>query len=214
MPRTYNGKGGREKRLIDWTAYLDLLGTVSDKEIADMIGCTDTAVRDHREKLGISPKFKTHWTRDEEDEFAVLRSEGKQRCRKCLQVKLLAEFDRSAKANGREGHNRWCKQCKSTYQTARIQERRAYWIPLAGGCCQHCGYNRYSVSLDFHHVSGDDKEWSPGRLMISRPRESVEVRAELDKCSLLCCNCHQAIHRGELVLEFVKRDTLGWTVKK
>lgn len=215
MARRYNSSGSRTSRRIDWSQFDHLLGQKPDQELAALIGCTATGVKNRRDLLGIAPKFKTHWSAEEESEFYVLRAESKQRCTRCKVVQPLSAFHQniSNNKNGREGYNRWCKECRSRYQSERIEAKRTHWIDLAGGACQHCGWNLYSVCLEFHHVNGDDKEWSPGKLIMSRPIDSEDVRSELDKCALLCANCHQAIHRGALRLEFQKRPGLGWTVR-
>ena len=217
MERKHNTFGTRQARLIDWSSFDHLIGTISDKEVAVLIGCTDTAVRDRRTSLGISPKHKTHRTKDEEAEYVQLHAMGQRRCTRCKNVKSITEYHRNShesSTNGRDGLNRWCKACKSQYQSARIEEKRAYWLDLAGGCCQHCGFSQYVVSLDFHHIDSDTKDWVPGKLIMSRPIGDESVIQELDKCALLCCNCHQAIHRGGLLLTYEKRPGLGYTVKK
>ena len=211
-----NTNGARTARLIDWTEYDPLLGQLTDREIADMIGCTEAAVYGRRKKAGVKPKFTTHWTQEQESEYLRLHASGLRQCRKCGQIKAHSEYSNVStdRHNGRDGLNRWCRTCKAEYQAQRIEARRLYWLELAGNACQNCGWNAYSVSLDFHHVDGDSKEWSPGKLIMSRPIGDAEVRAELEKCALLCCNCHQAIHRGMLELKFEKRDGLGWTTVK
>lgn len=216
MARKYNALGKRPSRFVDWDQYDHLLGSITDQELADLIGCSDVGVRDRRLKLGITPLHKTHWTAEEEAEYLTLHEQGARRCGRCKQIKPHGEYHKngSKSKNGRDGLNRWCKSCKSAYQAASIEVRRRYWLDLAGAYCHHCGWDLYPACLDFHHVNGDDKDWSPGKLIMSRPIGSSDVYAELDKCAVLCCNCHQAIHRDALSLEFQKCDGLGWTPVK
>ena len=42
---------------------------------------------------------------------------------------------------------------------------------------------------------------------------SQKVEDEINKCILLCSNCHRELEGGLWTAEFVKRDGLGWTVK-
>jgi len=64
-------------------------------------------------------------------------------------------------------------------------------IKLEKGCCK-CGYNEHSAALDFNHISGV-KSFS-----ISQDPKVALARllAEIDKCEVLCANCHR-IHTYE-----------------
>lgn len=66
-------------------------------------------------------------------------------------------------------------------------------IQYKGGGCVICGYNRFTGALDFHHVVGP-KEFSVGNIGYSRSWENL--RKELNKCVLLCANCHREVEGG------------------
>jgi hypothetical protein len=74
----------------------------------------------------------------------------------------------------------------------RDRIRRKLWaIRYKGGCCQKCGYDKCIGALDFHHLDPSTKEagWTGMRKM------SMEnMIKELDKCILLCANCHRETH--------------------
>lgn len=82
-------------------------------------------------------------------------------------------------------------------------EQRNYFkvkaIEYLGGSCQKCGYNKCLSAFDFHHKS-DDKELSPGYLISTFNWERIQK--ELDKCILLCRNCHYEVHYPQLVDDF------------
>lgn len=68
-------------------------------------------------------------------------------------------------------------------------------INLKGGKCEICGlkYNGTNGSIfDFHHVNIEEKEFKPTRLMSKGL--SPDVVKELNKCILLCSNCHRLEH--------------------
>ena len=65
-------------------------------------------------------------------------------------------------------------------------------IEYKGGKCIVCGYNKSQRALHFHHLNPEEKEFSIGRGSQSRPWE--ELKLELDKCVLVCANCHSEIH--------------------
>lgn len=65
-------------------------------------------------------------------------------------------------------------------------------IEYKGGKCQRCGYDHCLEALEFHHLSDSDKKFG-----ISNKGYTIsweKVREELDKCDLLCANCHRELH--------------------
>lgn len=58
-----------------------------------------------------------------------------------------------------------------------------------------CGYSRSKGSLSFHHVDPEVKEYGISR-MFSHVRGWEKIERELDKCVLLCLNCHGEVHEG------------------
>lgn len=67
-------------------------------------------------------------------------------------------------------------------------------ITYLGGKCIYCQYNKYSGALEFHHKSASTKEFGIGHKGHSRSWDKVQD--ELDKCILVCSNCHKEIHAG------------------
>lgn len=58
--------------------------------------------------------------------------------------------------------------------------------------CSICGYNKNFAALDFHHINPEEKEQKMNQLLGKRP--TPERIKELDKCILVCKNCHAEIH--------------------
>ncbi len=75
-------------------------------------------------------------------------------------------------------------------------------IEYMGGKCKLCGYNRYVGALEFHHLDPNKKDFSISSSGDCRSWKSIQ--AELDKCIILCSNCHREVHSGvaELVIAF------------
>jgi hypothetical protein len=83
-----------------------------------------------------------------------------------------------------------CKKCAvgSVMNRRALMKRKA--IEYKGGKCERCGYNTCDRALAFHHLDPSQKEFS-----ISRTNKGWEkMKIELDKCILVCCNCHMEIH--------------------
>ena len=63
-------------------------------------------------------------------------------------------------------------------------------LEYKGGKCEKCGYNRCVSSMDFHHLDPNEKDFG-----LSGSIKSWEItKKELDKCILVCKNCHGEIH--------------------
>lgn len=63
-------------------------------------------------------------------------------------------------------------------------------IEYKGGCCSRCGYDKCKDALEFHHIQ--DKSF--GISETGNPRSWEKVRLEIEKCILVCSNCHREIH--------------------
>lgn len=86
-------------------------------------------------------------------------------------------------------------KCHYCYLKERRQARKAQAVEYKGGKCLKCGYGKAITSLVFHHLTPDKKEFS----ISSRPGYGWKrTKKELDKCVLLCTNCHGEQHEGLL----------------
>ena len=67
-------------------------------------------------------------------------------------------------------------------------------VEYKGGKCVICGYNRCIGALDLHHINEATKEFGLSTRGLTRSWE--KLKAEADKCILVCANCHREIHAG------------------
>lgn len=84
-----------------------------------------------------------------------------------------------------------CRKCASRYDVLRSMKFKMMAIEYLGGKCAKCGWNGHWAAFDFHHRDPTEKEVSWDRL---RKRSWDRMRPELDKCTLLCRNCHTILH--------------------
>ena len=96
------------------------------------------------------------------------------------------------------GHQRkYCFECVP--QTDNFAERTAWKRQAAkreavkrlGGKCKKCGESRPHI-LDFHHINPNEKDDTPSRLLANSKIQDFFF--EIEKCILLCSNCHQDFH--------------------
>jgi len=80
----------------------------------------------------------------------------------------------------------------------RRKKLKTLSIEYKGGECQTCGYKKYVGALELHHINKADKEFGIGDKGYTRSWE--KVKSELDKCILLCANCHREVEAGILQL--------------
>ena len=71
--------------------------------------------------------------------------------------------------------------------------RKLECIRIKGGCCKNCGYNSNSAVLQFHHRDPENKTFNLDSRKLSNTEWS-SILSELDKCELLCSNCHIELH--------------------
>jgi hypothetical protein len=69
--------------------------------------------------------------------------------------------------------------------------RKQRAVTYKGGKCQRCGYNNCLAALEFHHRNPKYKKETIG--LWDRPTWK-RLKRELDKCDLLCANCHREVH--------------------
>ena len=87
-----------------------------------------------------------------------------------------------------------CRKCRVDAVGRRRRQVKATLVAEAGGCCVVCGYDRCHAGLAFHHRDPRDK-----RMVISAQGTGVSLatlRAEAQKCVLLCHNCHAEVESG------------------
>jgi hypothetical protein len=81
-------------------------------------------------------------------------------------------------------------------QQNRGLERKNFLIERGGGKCSLCGYNKNSAALSFHHTDPKEKEFQLDlRSLSNRTQERIDK--EVQKCILICCNCHAEIHNPQ-----------------
>lgn len=91
--------------------------------------------------------------------------------------------------NRRAGHTRQkCNSCSANQRRFTLKQK---CLDYKGGKCQNCSYDRCSRALSFHHLDPSTKLFS---ISGSHCRTWEVIKQELDKCILLCANCHMEMH--------------------
>ena len=96
------------------------------------------------------------------------------------------------------------KNSESTHRSQMRRKRRA--VESFGGKCCLCGYNKCINALEFHHVDG--KKENPPSYVIGR-WSWERAKKELEKCILVCANCHREAHYSPKDIE-LKNKIKPW----
>lgn len=107
-------------------------------------------------------------------------------CKKCNQEKPLEVF---AKSKNYIQHE--CKSCQLNRTRKHKSDNKIKSIEYKGGKCIDCSYQGNPAVYDFHHLDTREKDKKPNVLMGCTWEK---IKKELDKCVLLCANCHRIRH--------------------
>lgn len=86
-----------------------------------------------------------------------------------------------------------CSNCYQRNYVTRLKEKA---IDYKGGKCNICGYNYCNRALEFHHRNPKEKEFN---ISVKKSASWDKIRIEIDKCDLVCANCHREIHFKEVL---------------
>lgn len=146
---------------------------------------------------------------------------GKKWCAQCRKVLALDEFGKNVAET--DGKARYCLKCSRQHgrvacnkragkQKSIRYERKEELVRLLGGKCQRCGYDEFLSGLDFHHVAHHAKRFTISAKLSTttiRTADREELVKEINKCALLCRNCHASINEWSDEVKWEK-ETIGW----
>lgn len=84
-----------------------------------------------------------------------------------------------------------CKDCFNKMIKTRQNSVKQQCVDYKGGKCQKCGYNKCIAALEFHHLDPREKDINISKIKLI---DINKYTSELDKCILLCSNCHRETH--------------------
>jgi hypothetical protein len=116
---------------------------------------------------------------------------GNKFCRKCSTEKSVDDFYR--RRAGKDT-SPYCKPCMISQTLERQRIFKSKCIDYKGGKCKFCDYNKCDSALEFHHIEPNEKDFTIAHARLTK--FSDKVKKELDKCILVCANCHREMHSG------------------
>ena len=157
----------------------------SQREIAEGLSTSQTKVGRWLKKYNLSTNYNKRENLPD-----------RKFCPICKQDKPNDKF---YERKGRQyGLSSMCKDCNLEDKLSRQRNFKQECVDYKGGECQCCGYNSCNSALDFHHIDPKTKKF--GIAKARRTKLTEEILEELDKCILVCSNCHREIHAGYIDL--------------
>lgn len=119
-------------------------------------------------------------------------------CTVCRETKDVGEFySRGTLKSGETRYKSECKLCNNKASKARrlnVFDSVLKELNLSLQC-ELCGYSKNRAALCFHHLDEDEKDFG---LSGNRFRNRDELKREIEKCVILCHNCHMEVHYPHL----------------
>ena len=91
----------------------------------------------------------------------------------------------------------WREKNKEYIRNKQKEDKRARKLKAVeylGGRCKLCGKDYHPSIYEFHHTDPVTKDRDPSK-MLSLSWD--KLKTELDKCTLLCANCHRFTHHKD-----------------
>ena len=111
-------------------------------------------------------------------------------CLSCNINKPIAEYH--FKTKDKKYLSNKCKVCFNNDEKKRLRQIKQECLDYKGNECSNCGYNKCAAALDFHHLDPNQKDFEISR--VKNKTITNIVKQELDKCIVLCANCHREVH--------------------
>jgi len=181
-----------KKELLD---FMDL--NYSSYEMARALNCSQYNVRYWLKKFDLKSRKVKGNLRNSEGKIDPIKTNNNHK--KCPKCDKLLKFDKDNFYINSSGKiYSWCLKCSEKDSMDRQRARKQECLDYLGGKCVICGYNKYQGALDFHHIDPAKKSFSLSKSKLSQ----LEIlKPELDKCVILCSNCHRELHGGLIKLE-------------
>jgi len=119
-------------------------------------------------------------------------------CKKCTNdynSKNIHKYKSWFKQYRKDNKENISKRTKANYIKNKLE-----WINLISLKkeikCSMCGYDKAWAALEFHHLDPTIKKFTIHSMVNSVPTEErwEKMQIELDKCVVICSNCHREIH--------------------
>ncbi len=162
------------------------ISTICEKYNLSDIGLSDNKKLTDAEIIELKEFYKTHTKKETSEKFGVSGTTVT-KYKECKRV-LLNEDEKVT-------------NYESLKSFRKKNKKRA--VEYKGGRCLVCSYNKCITALEFHHLDPMQKDFT-----ISKNCNKAwhKIEKELEKCILVCANCHREIHDGLIVIDMIDNN--------
>jgi len=108
--------------------------------------------------------------------------------------KYIYSYDKNKKKAIKGHTKKHCNSCNVNRNKIKIKEKI---VKYKGSRCVVCGYSKCPQVLNLHHLDPSKKNF---QISGCHCYSWEKIHKELDKCILVCSNCHGEIHSGFIKL--------------
>ena len=159
----------------------------SQREIAKALNVSQTNLRYWMNKFEVKTKINKY--NQQNYKLSV-----EKKCPTCQEVKKIEDFYQRTSKDRKHEVGGYCKKCSNLYDGRRVKEVKIRMLEYKGCECEHCKLklkdSHYSV-FEFHHINPKEKDIKFKKIKFQKWEF---IKNELDKCILLCANCHRMEH--------------------
>ena len=132
-------------------------------------------------------------------------------CSRCKLAKYVDQYNK--KSSSKDGLSTYCKDCNKEKLKEHYNSNKDYYHNKSKDYskklqnwledykkdfkCLKCGEHRHWV-LDFHHREPSQKENTVSTMLRTSSRQ--KILEEIEKCDILCSNCHRDLHYQERLM--------------
>jgi transcription elongation factor Elf1 len=166
------------------------------KDLQEFYGLSRSGVYSYKKKwdlVGKSPNITQKAT----------VSDDTKHCSDCNKIKSVNDFySNGYQPNGKKKYKSKCKECDQTYRYNSFNTKLEIILQELNReyKCERCGYNKNSAAIHFHHLDPNDKDLEVSSISRTLSIDSMRdlLAKEIEKCAILCSNCHMEEHYPHL----------------
>lgn len=168
-----------------------------DKAILQKLIDKNISQRDIAKETNLSQSTVRYWLKkynlktNKNINNIVIENFLEKECGTCKKVLKLDEFYKHSNTGKCK---KSCKNCENYKASELRREKKIKMVVYKGGKCEKCKLklqDTHPAVFEFHHIDPNEKDKSFVKI---KNWSWNKIKKELDKCMLLCANCHRIEH--------------------
>ncbi len=172
---------------MDIEILKELIGKCyNQRKIAEELNCSQSTIKYWLKRYSL----KTVNTKKYEH---IKVTKNEKYCPRCEKIKLKKDFFKKNKTG--DVLQSYCKKCNIKNVVERGRAKKLEMLEYKGNKCVDCELkvkDSHPCVFDFHHLDPNEKDVNLFKTIKTKKWE--EIKKELDKCVILCSNCHRIRH--------------------